>query len=188
MLSNATCTAYTEDDIDRQVEEGLAAEAPAAMARRRDFLLEGLAGTLRLPGVPVLTPQAAKRGDSDAVFEPIFANQDPELTGDLDSLYAYATANEVRPKTRLVRSDYQDKLCATRWHDPDPERTQGRVMWFGFPMYYMEDTAALTTLQMAIDWFREEEPPSLTPVVPFPDGLSMPGPEDHRPWNHDGRD
>jgi DNA topoisomerase 2-associated protein PAT1 len=73
LLSNATCTAYTEDDIDRQVEEGLAAEAPAAMARRRDFLLEGLAGTLRLPGVPVLTPQAAKRGDSDAVFERITA-------------------------------------------------------------------------------------------------------------------
>ena len=43
------------------------------MARHRDFLLEGLAGTLRLPAAPVLTPQAVKRGDSDAVFDRICA-------------------------------------------------------------------------------------------------------------------
>ena len=42
-------------------------------SRRRDFLLEGLAGTIRLPAAPVLTPQARKRGDSDAVFESLTA-------------------------------------------------------------------------------------------------------------------
>ena len=67
------CLLLDVDDIDRQVEEGIAAEAPAAMSRRRDFLLEGLAGTIRLPAAPVLTPQARKRGDSDAVFESLTA-------------------------------------------------------------------------------------------------------------------
>ena len=66
MIEDGMCLLLDVDDIDRQVEAGVAAEAPAAMARRRDFLLEGLAGTIRLPAVPVLTPQATKRGDSDA--------------------------------------------------------------------------------------------------------------------------
>jgi DNA topoisomerase 2-associated protein PAT1 len=73
MIEDGMCLLLDVDDIDRQVEEGLAAEPPAAMARRRDFLLEGLAGTLRLPSVPVVTPQALKRGESDAVFERITA-------------------------------------------------------------------------------------------------------------------
>jgi DNA topoisomerase 2-associated protein PAT1 len=73
MIEDGMCLLLDVDDIDRQVEEGIAAEAPAAMARRRDFLLEGLAGTIRLPAAPVLTPQARKRGDSDAVFESLTA-------------------------------------------------------------------------------------------------------------------
>ena len=73
MIEDGMCLLLDVDDIDRQVEEDMAREAPAAMARRRDFLLEGLAGTLRLPAAPVLTPQAVKRGDSDAVFERICA-------------------------------------------------------------------------------------------------------------------
>ena len=68
MIEDGMCLLLDVDDIDRQVEENMAREAPAAMARRRDFLLEGLAGTLRLPAAPVLTPQAVKRGESDAVF------------------------------------------------------------------------------------------------------------------------
>ena len=71
MIEDGMCLLLDVDDIDRQVEEGVAAEAPAAMARRRDFLLEGLAGTLRVPATPVLNAQARKRGDSDAVFERI---------------------------------------------------------------------------------------------------------------------
>ena len=73
MIEDGMCLLLDVDDIDRQVDEGIAAEAPAAMARRRDFLLEGLAGTIRLPAVPVLTPQAIKRGDSDAVFRSLIA-------------------------------------------------------------------------------------------------------------------
>ena len=73
MIEDGMCLLLDVDDIDRQVEEGIAAEAPAAMSRRRDFLLEGLAGTIRLPAAPVLTPQARKRGDSDAVFESLTA-------------------------------------------------------------------------------------------------------------------
>jgi DNA topoisomerase 2-associated protein PAT1 len=73
MIEDGMCLLLDVDDIDRQVEEGIAAEAPAAMARRRDFLLEGLAGTIRLPAAPVLTPQARKRGDSDAVFDSLTA-------------------------------------------------------------------------------------------------------------------
>jgi len=73
MIEDGMCLLLDVDDIDRQVEEGIAGEAPAAMSRRRDFLLEGLAGTVRLPAAPVLTPQAKKRGDSDAVFESLTA-------------------------------------------------------------------------------------------------------------------
>ena len=73
MIEDGMCLLLDVDDIDRQVEEGLAGEAPAAMSRRRDFLLEGLAGTVRLPATAVLTPQAKKRGDSDAVFESLTA-------------------------------------------------------------------------------------------------------------------
>jgi hypothetical protein len=41
-----------------------------------------------------------------------------------------------------------------RWHDPDPARTQGRVQWFGFPLYYMKKDQAQETFNRSIDWFR----------------------------------
>jgi len=46
-----------------------------------------------------------------------------------------------------------------RWHDPDPDISQGRVQWFGFPMYFMKGDKPQEVFNKAIDWFREEEAP-----------------------------
>jgi len=53
-------------------------------------------------------------------------------------------------------SPYHGKLCAIRWHDPDPDPEQGRVMWFGFPLYPMKDDQAQEVVNRALDWFCEE--------------------------------
>ncbi len=90
---------------------------------------------------------------SEAVFDPIFnASTDPH-GGFIDSLYAYMAAGNARKKKL---SPYEGRLCAIRWHDPDPGREQGRCMWFGFPLYYMKDNQAQETFNRAVDWFREE--------------------------------
>jgi len=97
----------------------------------------------------------------DAVIDPIELTGDHPHPGDLDSLYAYVAANEVRPLHGydLKVSPYRDALCATRWHDPDPAALDGRAMWFGFPLYFMKTEQAQQTFNRAIDWFREEVPP-----------------------------
>ncbi len=78
--------------------------------------------------------------------------------GITDSLYSYVAAgpfrNRARHKSRLDKA-----VCATRWHDPDPARDQGRVMWFGFSLYHMKTDQAQQAFNRAIDWFREEEVP-----------------------------
>jgi hypothetical protein len=95
----------------------------------------------------------------DAIFDPILVNGVPGFRGQLDSLYTYVSAGKERdPENPKTISKYQDRVCALRWHDPDPDRLQGRVMWFGFPLYYMFDDQAQDTFNRAIDWFREEEP------------------------------
>ena len=42
-------------------------------------------------------------------------------------------------------------------HDPDPDREQGRVMWFGSPLYFFRNAQAQETFNRAIDWFRDEK-------------------------------
>jgi len=94
---------------------------------------------------------------ADAVFDPILDHQEPGFAGVLDSLYVYAaTGNEIQGKN----SAYHNRLVAVRWHDPDPARAQGRIQWFGFPMYYFNDAEAQETLNRSLDWFREETPPA----------------------------
>ena len=66
------------------------------------------------------------------------------------------TAQDLMEPPR--ESEFHDKLTALRWHDPDPARDQGRVQWFGFPLYFFEDSQAQETFNRSIDWFREEEP------------------------------
>ena len=93
---------------------------------------------------------------SDAVFDPIYAEAEEGFRGDIDSLYAYGTSGvEVLGKT----SPYQGRLCALRWHDPDPDRQHGRIQWFGFALYFMKNEQAARTFKKSIDWFREESPP-----------------------------
>jgi hypothetical protein len=98
----------------------------------------------------------------DAIFDPIFVNQDPAIPGDLDTLYAYRSASYVRPKNRY-KSQYEGKPVAVRWHDPDPAREYSRNMWFGFPLYYMEDDKVVDLLNTALDWFDAEPPPDFDP-------------------------
>ncbi len=87
----------------------------------------------------------------DAIFDPIFASSVKGFTGKLDSLYVYGPVN--------TSSSYRNRLCGTRWHNPDPAREQGRVQWFGFQMYYLMNEQAQEIFDRSIDWFREEEPP-----------------------------
>ena len=87
----------------------------------------------------------------DAVFDPIFGESDPAFVGDIDSLYASrAYGNEVRNQP----SSYHNKLVGLRWHDPSPKPVHGRIQWFAFPLYYMNDAEAQDTFNKSLDWFR----------------------------------
>jgi len=97
---------------------------------------------------------------SDAVFDPIFAESEPDFRGDIDTLYAYGAAG---PEFQGKTSQYDKKLCALRWHDPDPDREHGRLQWFGFAMYFMHTDQAERTFKASLDWLRQEVPPATTP-------------------------
>jgi len=90
----------------------------------------------------------------DAVFDPIFAESEPDFQGDIDTLYAYGAAG---PEFQGKTSQYLNKLCALRWHDPDPDREHGRLQWFGFAMYFMHQDQARNTFKASLDWLREEQ-------------------------------
>jgi len=107
--------------------------------------------------LPILRVALGGFSHSDAVFDPNFAESEPDFRGDIDTLYAYGSAGpEVQGKT----SQFDKKLCAQRWHDPDPDREHGRLQWFGFAMYFMHDDQARQTFKASLDWLREEQPPS----------------------------
>jgi hypothetical protein len=90
----------------------------------------------------------------DAVIEPIYAETEPDFRGNIDSLYVYGAAgNEFQGQN----SGYHHKLCGLRWSDPDPDREQGRIQWFGFPMYYAQKSQAEQVFKKSLDWFREED-------------------------------
>jgi hypothetical protein len=111
------------------------------------------------------------QGHADAVMDPIFAEQEPGFRGDVDSLYYYGAAG---PILEGRGSTYHNRLCAVRWHDPDPDRRHGRTQWFSFSLYYMYGTTAeyeedvppedriegvagaQETFNRSMDWFREE--------------------------------
>jgi len=95
-------------------------------------------------------------GFSDAIFGPMFTEQDPEFRGEMDSLYVYGAAG---PLKLGLPSAYENRLVAIRWHDPDVGREQGRIQWFGFPMYFMKMEQAQDTFNRSMDWFREETLP-----------------------------
>jgi hypothetical protein len=98
-----------------------------------------------------INPFKGSISHGDAIFGPIFAQDIMGFTGVLDSLYIYQAVK--------VNRTFNNKLNAMRWHDPDPARTQGRVQWFGFPLYYMKKDQAQETFNRSIDWFREETGP-----------------------------
>ena len=94
---------------------------------------------------------------ADAVFDGIYAESEPGFRGDIDSLYVYGAAGQ---EFQNRFSSYHNKLCALRWHDPDPAREHGRVQWFGFEMYYFQNSQAAEVFKKSVDWMREEEPPT----------------------------
>ena len=93
---------------------------------------------------------------ADAVFDPIYADAHPDFRGDIDTLYAYGAAG---PEFQgVIAPVYNNRLCAIRWHDPDPNRIQGRMQWFGFEFYYFQNSPAEQVFKKSLDWLREEEP------------------------------
>ena len=95
----------------------------------------------------------------DAVFDPILPESEISSSGELDLLYVYAATGDVFLDPKKP-SEYHGRVCALRWHDPDPDREHGRIQWFGFPMYYFFDDQAQDTFNRSMDWFREESSPS----------------------------
>ena len=93
---------------------------------------------------------------ADAIFDPMYAESEPGFRGDIDTLYAYGASG---PEYQNRFSPYHNKPCALRWHDPDPAREQGRVQWFGFELYYFQNSQAAQVFKESLDWMREEEPP-----------------------------
>jgi len=91
---------------------------------------------------------------SDAVFDPDYAESEPDFKGDIDTVYAYGSAG---PEFQGKTSQYDKKLCAIRWHDPDPDRDHGRLQWFGFSLYFMNTDQARQTFKKSLDWLREEQ-------------------------------
>jgi len=106
-----------------------------------------------------LTPYERDNGGirfSDAIFDPMYAESEAGFRGDIDTLYAYGAAG---PEYQNRFSLYNDKPCAIRWHDPDPARQQGRVQWFGFELYYFQNTPAAQVFKNSLAWMSEEESP-----------------------------
>jgi len=102
--------------------------------------------------LPLLQQALGGFSHCDAVFDPNYAESEPDFQGDIDTLYAYGAAGpEVQGKT----SFYDRKLCALRWHDSDPKPIHGRVQWFGFELYYFHADQAQKTFNQSLDWFRE---------------------------------
>ena len=114
--------------------------------------------TVDISKLPLLRQALGGYSHCDAVFDPNFAESEPDFRGDIDTLYAYGSAGpEVQGKT----SQYDKKLVALRWHDPDPDREHGRLQWFGFALYFMHTDQARQTFKKSLDWLREEQPPSI---------------------------
>jgi hypothetical protein len=107
-------------------------------------------------GFPPLFADSSKGAiPDDVVLDPIL--EPPGFRGDIDSLYAHgAVGPRLQPP---VSSSLEGKPIAIRWHDPAPDRLQGRTQWFGFRLYFFDVNGARETFQKTLDWFREEEPP-----------------------------
>lgn len=122
-----------------------------------DLAVNGLVSAIPTANVslwPQLDLDAGKRSLStrnqglswyDALVE------DPTGTSGTGFLEALYRAQVSEPGA----SDFQDRIIATRWHDTSAEPSQGRVAWFGFPLYYMEDASAQDVFNQMIDWFNE---------------------------------
>lgn len=90
------------------------------------------------------------------VFPEDLTTRDEAFRGQLERVYGYGAAGPILFEQS---SPFHQRLAGYRWHDPDPARTQGRIQYFGFPMYYFETTQAQETFNRSIDWFREEWEP-----------------------------
>ncbi len=123
---------------------------------------DNMIGADPYPGLPVIYPQLQQDSTrwnpfrkaipfADAVFDPIRAENIPGFTGVIDSLYIYKA---VEPT-----SAYNNRLTAIRWHDMNPNPSQGAVQWFGFDLYWMKPAQAQEVFNRSIDWFRSAEQP-----------------------------
>ena len=74
---------------------------------------------------------------------------------ELELLYAYGAAGNLNTVAFPVPvdSEFHGKLAAVRWRDSTQVPSQGAVQWFGFPLYYMEDSEAQAVIDASLDWF-----------------------------------
>jgi|GEM_PF-381584 len=110
--------------------------------------------TVEISKLPLLRQSLGGFSHADAVFDPNFAESEPDFKGDIDSLYSYGAAGD---EVQGTASQYHGKLCALRWHDPDVAALHGRVQWFGFSLYYMKQDQARKTFQQSLDWLRQDD-------------------------------
>jgi hypothetical protein len=96
----------------------------------------------------------------DAVFNPILVGSEDELGGRLDVLYSYGAAGTILDG---VASSYHNRPCAIRFEPTKSWAGSGRVLWFGFSLYYIDAAEAQDTFDKALDWFFGKEIPP-TPV------------------------
>ena len=99
--------------------------------------------------LPLLSQNLGGFSHADAMYEP---RSDAGLRGSIEMLYAYGAAG---PEVQGKPSPYHGRVCAQRWHDPDPAREHGRIQWFGFAMYYMKNDQAFATFEKSLNWLRE---------------------------------
>lgn len=130
------------------------------------YTKNGLARAIPFPGRPEIYPTMDMDPDkirgsggisrADAIFDPMLDHSEADFRGTVDSLYAYGAVGAILEGSS---STYNLRLMGIRWHDPDPAREQGRIQWFGFPLYYFKNDEAQETLNRSLDWFREETVP-----------------------------
>ncbi|NNF06549.1 MAG: hypothetical protein HKN21_07295, partial [Candidatus Eisenbacteria bacterium] len=83
-------------------------------------------------------------GMVDALFAPIALEKITE--GELEILYRFGAVD--------LRSTYHRRAVAIRWSDDSETRAHGRVAWFGFPVYFFEETEFQPTFNTMVDWFQ----------------------------------
>jgi len=146
-LLHLCATSINNDKFADSERNGMIGVTPTAIGRAPFPALTVDPETLS----PFLRDRGGGVGGVDVLFGDLF----PAETGVTAPLYVFRAAGSAQDPP--LASDYDGKICAIRWHDPDPGSARGRTIWFGFPMYSFENEGAQAAFNQVIDWFLEED-------------------------------